>query len=81
MFSALAALRAALAREAEANMSLSEPVHAQRPTNLPLCRGCHRPMTLSLIEPHEKYKNLDVQYFRCECGSTLSYQVPRIDGP
>jgi hypothetical protein len=36
-------------------------------------------MTLFLIEPHDKYKNLDVQHFRCECGSTLSYQVPRIE--
>jgi hypothetical protein len=35
-------------------------------------------MTLVLIEPHVKYKNLDVQHFRCECGSALSYQVPRI---
>jgi hypothetical protein len=46
------------------------------PTDLPLCRGCHRPMTLFLIEPHVKYKNLDVQHFRCECGAAISYQVP-----
>jgi hypothetical protein len=34
-------------------------------------------MTLFLIEPHEKYKDLDVQHFRCECGATLTDQVPR----
>jgi hypothetical protein len=60
-------------RLAEARKSL--PDH---PTHLPLCRGCHRPMTLFLIEPHVKYKNLDVQHFRCECGAALSYQVPTL---
>jgi hypothetical protein len=35
-------------------------------------------MTLVLIEPHEKYKNLDVQHFRCECGAAFSYQVARV---
>ena len=34
-------------------------------------------MTLVLIEPHAKYKNLDVQHFRCECGAAYTYQVPR----
>jgi hypothetical protein len=61
-------------------MSLSEPTRTQRPTVLPLCRGCHRPMRLLLIEFHMKYKNLDVQHFQCQCGSTLSYQVPHIEG-
>jgi hypothetical protein len=36
-------------------------------------------MTLFLIEPHEKYKDLDVQHFRCECGATSTDQVPRIE--
>jgi len=59
-------------------MSLSEPARPLRPTIFPLCRGCHRPMALILIEPHEKYKNLDVQHFRCECGTAFSYQVARV---
>ena len=49
------------------------------PPHLRLCRGCHRTMTLFLIEPHEKYKDLDVQHFRCECGATSTDQVPRIE--
>jgi hypothetical protein len=62
-------------------MSLTEPTRAQRPTILPLCRGCHRPMTLFLIKPHAKYKNLDVHHFRCECGATFSDQLARIGAP
>jgi len=62
-------------------MSLSKPAYPQRPTDLPLCRACHRPMTLFLLEPHVKYKKLDVLHFRCECGAALSYQVPRIESP
>jgi hypothetical protein len=65
---------------AESGKPLPQPTRPHPGTDLPLCRGCHRPMTLFLIEPHEKYINLDVQQFRCECGSTLSYQVPRIEG-
>src|SRR5258708_30285018 len=67
-------------RLAKAGKPVSEPTRPHTETGLPLCRGCHRQMTLVLIEPHEKYKNLDVQHFRCACGSTLSYQVPRIEG-
>ena len=59
--------------------SLQSILH--HPPCLPLCRGCHRTMALFLIEPHEKYKDLDVQHFRCECGATLTDQVPRIEGP
>ena len=62
-------------------MSLSEPTLAQWPDILPLCRNCHRPMTLVLIEFREKLKNLDVQHLRCECGAALSNQVARVDSP
>ena len=59
-------------------MSLSEPTRPQR-TIVSLCRGCHRSMPLFQIEPHEKYKNLDVHHFRCECGAAFSYQVARVN--
>jgi hypothetical protein len=49
-------------------------------TRLPLCLHCHRPMTLSLIEPHEKYKKLDVHHFQCECGACTEAVVPRYVG-
>jgi len=73
----LTAIANQMDRLAKAGKPLSEPTRPHPETDLPLCRGCHRPMSLVLIEPHEKYNNLDVQHFRCACGSTLSYQVPR----
>jgi hypothetical protein len=62
-------------------MSLSEATRLQRPTILPLCRDCQSPMPLFLIEPHEKYTNLDVHHVRCECGAALSHQVARVYSP
>jgi hypothetical protein len=38
-------------------------------------------MALFLIEPHAKYKTLDVLHFRCECGAVFSDQAARMASP
>jgi hypothetical protein len=35
-------------------------------------------MHLTVIEPHERYKNLDSRTFACDCGETLTVAVARI---
>jgi hypothetical protein len=34
-------------------------------------------LRLTTIEPHERYTNLDVRNFACECGFTTSDTVMR----
>jgi len=38
-------------------------------------------MTLSRATPHEKYKDLDVQRFLCECGAVADAVMPRCARP
>jgi hypothetical protein len=65
---------------AEAIMSLSETAVRHMTNQIPLCLHCHKPMVLSLLEPHPKYKKLDVHHFECECGASTEAVVPRYVG-
>ena len=38
----------------------------------PACPACGQMLRLTTIEPHERYTNLDVRNFACECGFTKS---------
>ncbi len=44
-----------------------------------LCRHCHRQMTLKSIEPHSRYKNLDVLKYACDCGWSLDVEMSRVE--
>ncbi|MEA2877727.1 MAG: hypothetical protein QOF14_2923 [Hyphomicrobiales bacterium] len=43
------------------------------------CPKCGQPMRLSIIEPHERYKNLDARTFDCDCGETLTVAIARVE--
>jgi hypothetical protein len=36
-------------------------------------------MRLSVIEPHERYSNLDARTFDCDCGERLVVAVARVE--
>jgi hypothetical protein len=38
-------------------------------------------MTLIVIEPHDKFTNLDVHTYACACGRRMVASVARIGGP
>lgn len=43
-----------------------------------VCPECGRPMRLVSIEPHDRFTNLDVRNFVCECGATTADIVQRV---
>jgi hypothetical protein len=43
----------------------------------PVCKTCNTPMKLVLIEPHDRYTNLDEWTYNCECGAQASQFVTR----
>jgi hypothetical protein len=43
----------------------------------PHCPACGDRMRFTSLEPHERYTNLDVRNFACDCGSTTSDIVAR----
>jgi hypothetical protein len=44
---------------------------------LPLCPTCGDEMRLTTLEPHVRFKNLDVGNFECGCGKTASDVIAR----
>ena len=38
----------------------------------PACPSCGSTLRVISIEPHDKYRNLDVRNFACDCGLTTS---------
>jgi hypothetical protein len=42
------------------------------------CTACGLPMRLTSVEPHQKYTNLDVREFACDCGETAGDIVERL---
>jgi len=43
----------------------------------PLCRWCHKEMTLVSIQPHARYANLDDCRFKCTCGGVADAVIAR----
>ncbi len=41
------------------------------------CPKCGQPMRLTSVEPHDRFTNLDVRHFACDCGGTVSDIVQR----
>ena len=49
------------------------PKLSERPPTLsPSCPACGCELRVVSIEPHHKYRNLDVRNFACDCGLTTS---------
>jgi len=46
---------------------------------LPTCSRCGHAMRLLALEPHIKFRSLDIQKFGCECGASLTVSVARIE--
>ena len=44
----------------------------------PQCAACGQFMRLTLIEPHEKFTNLDAHTYECVCGWKMIASVARI---
>ena len=42
------------------------------PTLWPSCPACGCMLRVVSIEPHHKYRNIDVRNFECDCGLTTS---------
>jgi hypothetical protein len=53
------------------------PKSATPPIQWPACPACGEMLRLITIEPHERYTNLDVRNFACDCGFTKSDAVAR----
>jgi hypothetical protein len=64
------------------SQQMPQPSDARPPAGVMLtqaCPKCGQPMHLTVIEPHQHYKNLDSRTFGCDCGETLIVAVARID--
>jgi C4-type Zn-finger protein len=42
------------------------------------CPACGEMLRLTTIEPHDRYQNLDVRNFACDCGFTTSDVMARL---
>jgi hypothetical protein len=45
----------------------------------PTCPACGLAMRLIALEPHFNFHFLDVEKYQCECSTTLSFSVARLD--
>jgi hypothetical protein len=41
------------------------------------CPVCNKPMRLSGVRPHDRFRNLDNRHFECRCGYSDSYTIAR----
>ena len=48
------------------------------PIQWPACPACGEMLRRTTIEPHERYTNLDVRNFACDCGLTTSDVIARL---
>jgi hypothetical protein len=60
------------------SQSQSSQSPPQSPFRAPTCVKCAEPMTLTAIEPHDKFPNLDLHTYDCRCGWTMEASVARI---
>ena len=47
--------------------------------NWPACPACGLMLRVTTIEPHERFTNLDVRNFACDCGLTTSDVMRRCE--
>ena len=46
------------------------------PIKLPICPTCGDPTPLTSIEPHDRFRNLDVRNFRCDAATPPAIWSP-----
>jgi hypothetical protein len=60
---------------------MPQPSDASPPSAVMLtqaCPKCAQSMHLTIIEPHERYKNLENRTFGCACGEMVTVVVARL---
>ena len=49
------------------------------PIKSPRCPACGDTMRFTSLEPHERFTNIDIRNFVCDCGATTSDAVARLE--
>src|SRR5215210_201409 len=57
----------------------ADPLRPETALKLPICPACGDEMRVTTIEPHMRFRNLDIRSFQCACGMTTSDVVARAE--
>ena len=47
--------------------------------NRHVCAYCSKPMRLVTVEPHPRYRNIDIHNYGCDCGHNEDFVVAHKD--